>query len=130
MSQGPDWSSRRSHWFELRARPTGMLAFMLHRLTGLGLVFYLFLHLAVLSKLRGGPESWDSFLGLVRSPVFLFLDGILLLGLLFHGLNGLRLTLIGLNLGLRWQKALFWVILVLSIAIAVWGSASLWITNK
>ncbi len=53
----------------------------------------------------------------------MILDGILLLGVLFHGLNGLRLTLIGLNLGLRWQKASFWVILVLSIALAVWGSA-------
>ncbi len=127
MSQDPEWTSRRSHWFELRYKPAGMLAFMLHRLTGLGLVFYLFLHLAVLSKLGGGPESWDSFLALVRSPLILILDGILLLGVLFHGLNGLRLTLIGLNLGLRWQKVSFWVILVLSIALAVWGSASLWL---
>ena len=99
---------------------------MLHRLSGIGLVFYLFLHLAVLYKLRGGPASWDSFLALVRSPLFLILDGTLLLGLLFHGLNGLRLTLIGLNLGLRLQKAAFWVILALSIALAVWGTASLW----
>jgi succinate dehydrogenase / fumarate reductase, cytochrome b subunit len=119
--------SKRSHWFALRSRPAGMLAFMLHRLTGIGLVFYLYLHLAVLSKLRGGPESWDSFLALVRSPWFLFLDGILLLGVLFHGLNGLRLTLIGLNLGLRWQKAAFWIILVLSGGLAIWGSAVLWL---
>lgn len=130
MSQDPKWNSRRSRWFELRYKPAGMLAFMLHRLTGLGLVFYLFLHLAVLSKLGGGPESWDSFLALVRSPLIMILDGILLLGVLFHGLNGLRLTLIGLNLGLRWQKASFWVILVLSIALAVWGSAGLWILNQ
>ena len=130
MSPDSQTPSPRSHWFELRYKPAGMLAFMLHRLSGIGLVFYLFLHLAVLSKLRGGPESWDSFLALVRSPLILILDSILLLGVLFHGLNGLRLTLIGLNLGLRWQKASFWFILVLSIALAVWGSASLWITNK
>jgi succinate dehydrogenase / fumarate reductase cytochrome b subunit len=126
MSRDSNAPSRRSHWFELRYKPAGMLAFMLHRLSGIGLVFYLYLHLAVLSKLRGGPESWDSFLALVRSPLFLFLDGILLLGVLFHGLNGLRLTFIGLNLGLRWQKASFWVILALSIGLAIWGSAALW----
>jgi succinate dehydrogenase / fumarate reductase cytochrome b subunit len=126
MSRDSNAPSRRSHWFELRYKPAGMLAFMLHRLTGIGLVFYLYLHLAVLSKLRGGPESWDSFLALVRSPLFLFLDGILLLGVLFHGLNGLRLTFIGLNLGLRWQKASFWVILAVSIGLAIWGSAALW----
>lgn len=127
MSQDSKWASLRSHWFELRYKPAGMLAFMLHRLTGLGLVFYLFLHLAVLSKLGSGPESWDSFLALVRSPLILILDGILLLGVLFHGLNGLRLTLIGLNVGLRWQKASFWIILGLSIAITLWGSAALWL---
>jgi len=127
MSQDSKTHYPRSHWFELRYKPAGMLAFMLHRLTGIGLVFYLYLHLAVLSKLRGGPESWDSFLALVRSPLFLFLDGILLLGVLFHGLNGLRLTFIGLNLGLRWQKASFWVILALSIGFAIWGSAVLWL---
>jgi succinate dehydrogenase / fumarate reductase cytochrome b subunit len=127
MSQDPDASARRSRWFVLRSRPAGMLAFMLHRLTGIGLVFYLYLHLAVLSKLRGGPESWDSFLALVRSPWFLVLDGILLLGVLFHGLNGLRLTFIGLNIALRWHKAAFWIILALSIALAIWGSAVLWL---
>lgn len=127
MSQDSKWASLRSHWFELRYKPAGMLAFMLHRLTGLGLVFYLFLHLAVLSKLGSGPESWDSFLALVRSPLILILDGILLLGVLFHGLNGLRLTLIGLNVGLRWQKASFWIILGLSIAITLWDSAALWL---
>ena len=125
MSQDSGQTERRSRWFELRPKPVGMLAFMLHRLSGIGLVFYLFLHLAVLSRLRGGPESWDSFLALVRSPLFLILDGILLLGALLHGLNGLRLTLIGLNIGLRWQKASFWAILGLALLLTLWGTARL-----
>ena len=125
MSQVSRQNSHSSRWFELRLRPVGMLAFMLHRLSGIGLVFYLFLHLAVLSKLRGGPESWDSFLELVRSPLFLILDGILLLGVLFHALNGLRLTFIGLNIGLHWQKASFWVVLGLSLLLTLWGTARL-----
>jgi len=125
MSQDSGQIERRSRWFELRFKPVGMLAFMLHRLSGIGLVFYLFLHLAVLSRLRGGPASWDSFLALVRSPLFLILDGILLLGALIHGLNGLRLTLIGLNIGLRWQKASFWAILGLALLLTLWGTARL-----
>jgi len=125
MSQDSGQVERRSRWFDLRLKPVGMLAFMLHRLSGIGLVFYLFLHLAVLSRLRGGPESWDSFLALVRSPLFLILDGILLLGALLHGLNGLRLTLIGLNIGLRWQKASFWAILGLALLLTLWGTARL-----
>jgi succinate dehydrogenase / fumarate reductase cytochrome b subunit len=117
--------SRRSRWFDLRLKPVGMLAFMLHRLTGIGLVLYLYLHLAVLNRLRSGPEGWDSFLEQVRSPLFLALDGILLLGVLIHGLNGLRVTLIGLNRGLRWQKVSFWAVFWLSILLTLWGTARL-----
>ncbi|MGH2629365.1 MAG: hypothetical protein ACRDHI_02235, partial [Actinomycetota bacterium] len=31
-------------WFDVRGRSTGHLAFSLSRITGLGLVFYLYLH--------------------------------------------------------------------------------------
>ena len=127
MRQDLRQSAHISRWFELRLKPVGMLAFMLHRLSGIGLVFYLYLHLVVLSRLRGGPASWDSFLALVRSPLFLVLDGVLLLGALIHGLNGLRLTLIGLNIGLRWQKSSFWAILGLALLITLWGTARLFI---
>jgi len=125
MSQDSRRDSLSSRWFELRLKPAGMLAFMVHRLSGIGLVFYLFLHLGVLNRLRGGPGNWDGFIALVRSPLFLVLDGILLLGVLLHGLNGLRLTLIGLNRGLRWQKSSFWAILGLSILLTLWGTARL-----
>jgi succinate dehydrogenase / fumarate reductase cytochrome b subunit len=112
-------------WFDPRHRASGGWAFLLHRLSGLGLVFYLYLHLAVLNQLRAGPEGWDVFLALARSPLFLLLDGLLLAGVLIHGLNGLRLTLLGLGYGLRWQKPLFWVSLALAVALTVWGTWAL-----
>lgn len=126
MSRDLNVNFRHSRWLELRYKPAGMLAFMLHRLSGIGLVFYLYLHLAVLNKLRSGPGSWDTFLTLMRSPLFLILDGLLLFGILIHGLNGLRLMLIGLNIGLRWQKASFWALLGFSLLMTLWGSTLLW----
>ena len=110
-----------SHWFEPEFRSPGKLAFMLHRLSGLGLVAYLYLHLVLLNKLRQGPQAWDSFLQLMRSPLVLFLDAILLFGILIHGLNGLRLVLVGYGLFLRWQRLLFWLALVLALALTIWG---------
>ncbi len=68
---------------------------------------YLYLHLAVLSLLAGGPEAWDQFIELARSPLFLALDVLLVAGLLIHGLNGLRVTLTGFGVAVRAQKALF-----------------------
>jgi succinate dehydrogenase / fumarate reductase cytochrome b subunit len=84
-----------------------MLAYLLNRLTALGLVVYLYLHLAVLSLLAGGPPAWDPFIALARSPAFLVLDVVLIAGWLVHGLNGIRLTLTGLGLAVRWHKPLF-----------------------
>jgi succinate dehydrogenase / fumarate reductase cytochrome b subunit len=112
-------------WFDLRRRSAGLWAFRLHRLSGIGLVFYLYLHLAVLNQLRGGPGRWDAFVALARSPLFLALDVILLGGVLIHGLNGLRLTLLGFGRGLRWQKQLFWVSLTLSVVLTGWGAVAM-----
>ena len=94
-------------WFDIRRRGTGHFAFSLNRITGLGLVFYLYLHLAVLSQLLGGEAAWNGFLELATTPLFLGLDVLLVFGLLAHGLNGLRVALIGSGFVPNRQKALF-----------------------
>jgi succinate dehydrogenase/fumarate reductase cytochrome b subunit len=83
----------------------GGLAFVVNRAIGLGLVAYLYLHLLILSMLARGPEAWDSFVDLASSPPFLALDVILLVGILIHAANGVRVVLIGLGLVARGQRA-------------------------
>ena len=114
-----------NRWFDLRRRSAGLWAFMLHRLSGIGLVVYLYLHLAVLNQLRGGPQRWDAFVALARSPLFLMLDVILLGGALIHGFNGLRLTLLGFGRGLRWQRLMFWAGLILAVVLTAWGALAM-----
>ena len=48
-------------WLDPRGRRLGGWAFVVNRLSGLGLVAYLYLHLVVLSLLAGGPGGWDAF---------------------------------------------------------------------
>ncbi len=93
-------------WFDPRGRRLGGWAFALNRLTGIGIVVYLYLHLVVLSQLAAGPGAWDSFVSLALSTPFLMLDVLLLAGLLIHGLNGLRVSLVGLGYVVDRQKAL------------------------
>lgn len=110
---------RASRWFDVRRRKPGMWAYALNRISGIGLVVYLYLHLGVLSLLSRGPSSWDSFVSLARSPYFLTLDVILLAGILLHGLNGLRVALTGLDIGVKQQKVLFSaLILVAAVALS------------
>jgi succinate dehydrogenase / fumarate reductase cytochrome b subunit len=114
---------RAGRWFDVRQRKLGMWAYALNRMTGLGLVVYLYLHLAVLSLLTRGPSSWDAFVSLARSPYFLTLDVILLAGILIHGLNGIRVALTGFGVGVKAQKGLF--VALMLVAVAVLGVAAL-----
>ena len=95
-------------WLDPRGRAVGGRAFALHRLTGLMLVAYLYVHLCVLSMLLIGNSAWSSFVALVTSTGFLCLDVVLILGLLFHGLNGIRVALVGSGLLVSRQRTLFW----------------------
>jgi len=126
----PSKLRRAATWGDVRGRRLGMVAYALNRLTGIGLVVYLYLHLAVLSLLAGGPDAWDSFVQLARSPAFLALDVILIAGWLIHGLNGIRVTLIGLGIGTRSQKAMFAGLMTIAVvglvamALAVFGGSA------
>ncbi len=110
-------------WLDVAGRRTGTWAFLLNRLTGLGLLLYLLLHLGVLSLLAMGEMQWDAFITLARSPLFLALDVVLIFGILYHGLNGIRVALLGMGVGVRWQKGIFWMLMGLCcmlLAIAGW----------
>jgi succinate dehydrogenase / fumarate reductase, cytochrome b subunit len=106
--------NRAGRWFDVRRRKVGMWAYALNRITGIGLVVYLYLHLGVLSLLARGQSAWDSFVSLARSPYYLALDVILLAGVLIHGLNGLRVALTGFDVGVRAQKALFGILMLVA----------------
>jgi len=106
---------RAGRWFDVRHRKLGMWAYALNRITGIGLVVYLYLHLVVLSTLSRGPGAWDAFVSLARQPYFLLLDVILLAGILIHGLNGLRIALTSFDVGVKRQKALFSALMLVAL---------------
>lgn len=110
-------------WFDVRRRNVGTWAFALNRLTALGLTLYLFLHLAVLSLLLGGEDSWNSFLAIAKSPLFLVLDVFLLFGVVYHMFNGIRVALVGMGLANRNQKMLFYVLVGIGAILFLVGAA-------
>jgi succinate dehydrogenase / fumarate reductase, cytochrome b subunit len=94
-------------WADVRHRHLGSVAFFTNRVTGLLLIGYLYLHLGVLYLLTEGPGSWTSVLRLFKNHYVLALESLLILFILVHGLNGLRLALVGTGIGARHQKAWF-----------------------
>ena len=104
---------------------TGMWAWMLHRITGLGLVFYILLHTILMSvSLLSGKESFDRTLSvLMGHPVFELLDTLLLGAVLYHGFNGIRILLFDVGIGIsnKSQKRLFWIFMGMAAILWFWS---------
>mgnify|MGYP000521889749 CR=1 FL=1 len=104
-------------WKEFSA---GMWAWIFHKFTGWVLVGYLFTHIAVLSTALSGDAAYTQT---IRTLESLLVVRVLEVGLLavavFHILNGLRLLLVDLGVGLEAQDRSFYASLVLTGAIVV-----------
>ncbi len=106
----------------------GMWAWVLHRLTGLGLALYLLIHIVLmgLSLLRG-EEAFDAALSvLMGSRFFGLLETLLLAAVLYHGFNGIRILLFDMGLGIdvRAQKIIFWVFMGMAAILWLWSIAA------
>ncbi len=103
----------------------GMWAWLIHRVTGLGLAFYLFLHITLMStSLLRGENAFDATLSvLMGKPVFELLDTLLLAAVLYHCLNGIRILLfdMGIGVGVATQKVFFWVSMGISAVLWLWA---------
>lgn len=88
----------------------GMWAFLLHRITGVAVLLYLFLHILDTSLVGFGPEVYDSFVGIYHNPFVRVMEFLLGVALLFHAGNGVRVTLIDLwPDGARYQRTMFYI---------------------
>ena len=67
--------------------------YLLHRITGIGLVAFLLLHIYVTGFRMWGEKTYLSIHGLINNPYFDVGMAIVLAAILFHGVNGLRLIL-------------------------------------
>ncbi|MEN6482034.1 MAG: succinate dehydrogenase, cytochrome b556 subunit [Anaerolineaceae bacterium] len=102
-------------WFDPRKKSMGSWAFILNRITAIGLTVYLYLHLIMLSKLVQGPESYNSFIATAKTPLILFGELLVVSAVLIHGLNGIRIALNSFGIGVRKQTAMF----LISMGIAI-----------
>ena len=117
-------------WFNLKGKRVGFWAYVVMRLSAVGLVLYLFLHLAILSQLAVGPAAWDSFVALAKSPAFLLLDVVLIIGILAHGLNGIRLSLIGFGIGVPSHKLMLWLAVILTIVFSILSALAIFAETR
>jgi len=104
---------------------SGTIAWLLHRVTGGALIFYLTLHVWITHHLGKGPEEFDSMMKLLMHPAFRIGEIALLAAIVYHSLNGVRVLLVDLGIGVRHQEQMFWWVIALSFVLVVLGGLEL-----
>lgn len=100
----------------------GMVSWLFHRLSGLGLSAYLVLHIYDLRAAQRGARSFTEALQVFQSPFWKIMDLLLVAAVLYHTLNGIRILLFDTNWGIKYQRQLFWASFVLTVGILIFSA--------
>jgi succinate dehydrogenase / fumarate reductase, cytochrome b subunit len=94
-------------------KDTGSWAWIYHRITGIALIAYIFLHLYSISPLTKGKIAFNEKMATFSSPLFMIIEWFLFVFVLFHSLNGIRIVIVDWADGARYHKSLYrfsWVV--------------------
>ncbi len=95
---------------------SGMWSWLLHRVTGLGILLFLFVHIVDISLLGFGPVVYDDGILLFDSVVVRLLSLALIGAVLFHAFNGVRIMVIDFwRKGVKYQRSMFVAALVITV---------------
>jgi succinate dehydrogenase / fumarate reductase, cytochrome b subunit len=87
-----------------------MWAWLLFRISGLVLVFYLGAHILVISTSQWSEagKTLNDLMKTFDNPLMVLLDLALVVAVLYHALNGVRIILMDLGIGVQRHKVMFW----------------------
>lgn len=98
----------------------GQWAYLVHRVAGLGVLLFLAIHIFDIFLVGFGPDVFNATLFLYKGPAARIMEVLLLFGLLFHALNGLRIIVQDFYPPLmRHHRALFWAVAALFTAVFI-----------
>lgn len=96
----------------------GMWSWVLHRITGVAIFFFLLVHILDTSLVRVSPQAYNAVIDQYKTPIMGIGEAGLVAAIGFHALNGLRIILIDFwSVGPKRQKMMFWIVLVLWVVL-------------
>lgn len=72
----------------------GQWSWLFHRVTGVGIILFLFAHVIDTAVVGWGPEAYDRVVAVYENPFVRVLEYALVEAVLFHAINGLRIMVI------------------------------------
>jgi fumarate reductase subunit C len=122
MSAEPQYTLYHPRWYRRRVSVWWWLQnpsyarFVLRELTSVFVAFFAVVCIWQLYALARGPEAYGQFLARLGTPLFLALDAVAFLFVLFHAITWFNLTPKAMVLRLRGKRVADWVILGLNYA--------------
>ena len=92
----------------------GMWSWVLHRITGVAIFFFLLVHILDTSMVRVAPEAYNAVISTYQNPLMGLGETGLVAAIVFHAFNGIRIILIDFwSVGTRNQRLMFWIVIAL-----------------
>jgi succinate dehydrogenase / fumarate reductase cytochrome b subunit len=106
---------------------------MLHRVTGLGVLLFLAIHIVDTALVYFAPPIYEEVLGVYQSTLFGVGELALVFCLFFHGVNGVRIAYLDLIKPKGWTKVgeprSVMIILVITLLLFIPSAAYMIFTN-
>jgi len=105
---------------------TGNLSFVMHRLTGLGTLLFLTIHILDTSTVYFFPSLYAHAIDIYRATPFMLLEIVLVFAVIYHGINGARIAIFDLFAPAGWRTGMEarTAIIALTAAIILWLPAA------
>jgi succinate dehydrogenase / fumarate reductase cytochrome b subunit len=92
----------------------GMWSWVLHRITGVAIFFFLLVHILDTALVRVSPEAYNAVIHTYQTPIMGLGEVALVGAIVFHAFNGLRIILVDFwSWATRNQKVLFYIVVAL-----------------
>ena len=89
-----------------------MWSWVLHRITGVAIFFFLLVHVLDTALIRVAPDAYDAVIGTYKQPIMGIGEIVLVGAIVYHAFNGLRIILVDLwSWATRHQRQLWWIVL-------------------
>ncbi len=109
---------------------SGQYAWALHRATGLGIIFFLLVHILDIMLIGLGRDVYDHTVEFYGRPFIIPMEIALVGAVIYHALNGLRIILIDFwPGGVKNQRMMYYVALIAAVALTI-PSAIIIFTNE
>lgn len=97
-----------------------MWSWLLHRITGATVFFFLFVHVLDTALVRVSPAAYNAVVDTYKTPIIGLMELGLVACVLYHGLNGLRVIAIDFWWkGPRYQRQMLWGVAAIWLVLMV-----------